>query len=79
LCSLAETGLVPKPHIYPARSGGVQLEWESGPMYLEIELISEREAEFFYSDPSTRFETSGQLRQDETLDEVLMLIDGMYR
>jgi hypothetical protein len=77
LCSLA--GLVPKPHIYPARSGGVQLEWELGPKYLEIELTSEREATFFYSDPSSRFETSGQLRQDESLDEVLMLIDGIYR
>jgi hypothetical protein len=79
LRSLSDTGFVPKPHIYPARSGGVQLEWEIGPYYLEIELISEREANFFFSDAASGFEAEGSLRQGESLDEVVNLIDGMYR
>jgi len=74
LLSLYETRTVPKPHIYPTRSGGIQFEWELGQRYLEIELLSETEAAYFYSDLSTRFETEGTLREGESLDEVIGLI-----
>jgi len=74
LQSLSETGIVPKPYIYPARSGGVQLEWEHSKRYLEIELVTETEAHYFFSDPATRFEVEGTVREGDSLDEVLALI-----
>jgi hypothetical protein len=79
LNSLYETGLVPKPHIYPARSGGIQLEWEIGPRYLEIELLSGTEATYLYSDQESSIETEGRLREEESLDDVVALIDRVCR
>jgi hypothetical protein len=77
--SLHETGLVPKPHIYPTRSGGVQFEWEVGEKYLEIELLSQTQAVYFYSDLRDRYEAEGELREGESLDDVIELIDSMYQ
>ena len=79
LNSLHNTGLVPKPHIYPSRSGGVQFEWEERGRYLEIELLTGSEASYFYSDSSSKFETKGQLRENESLDDVVALIDRICR
>src|SRR5687768_16640191 len=39
-----------KPHIYPTRSGGVQLEWERGERYFEIEVVSPACVELYFSD-----------------------------
>jgi hypothetical protein len=39
-----------RPHINPTRSGGVQLEWESGPRYLEIEVTGIEAAEYCFED-----------------------------
>ncbi len=78
LLSLDETGVVPKPHIYPTPGGGVQLEWEADERYLEIELLSETEAEYFYSDTKLRTEFEGTLHEGESLDELVSLIDGIY-
>ena len=74
LTSLYESGRVPKPHIYPTRSGGVQFEWENGPRYFEIELISESKANFFYSDAAAKLETSGTIREGDSLEEATVLI-----
>ena len=75
LRSLGETGLVPKPHIYPARSGGIQLEWEGTGKYLEIEILSETEARYFFSDTTDRIEAEGVLEQGRSLDDVIELIE----
>ncbi len=37
-------GSLPKPHIHPTRDGYVQIEWEEGEFYLEVELRSTQEA-----------------------------------
>ncbi|HUE73404.1 MAG TPA: hypothetical protein VMP01_21175 [Pirellulaceae bacterium] len=74
LLALHQTGRVPKPHIHPARSGGVQFEWENGPRYFEIELVAETRASFFYSDAASQFETSGSIREGDSLEEVTVLI-----
>lgn len=77
LQSLGETRVVPQPHIYPSRSGGIQLEWELRGKYLDIELLSGTEARYFFSDSTTHSEAEGMLREGESLDEVITLIDSM--
>jgi hypothetical protein len=75
LQSLGEAGMVPKPHIFPARSGGVQFEWEHGDRYFEIELVSETEARFFFSDRNAHQEIEGILHEGDSLDDVHTFID----
>lgn len=74
LTSLRNSGYVPKPYVYPTRSGGVQLEWERGSRYFEIELVAPDEARFFYSDTEARFESSGTIHEGDSLEEVVVLI-----
>lgn len=74
LQSLHRTGVIPKPHLYPTPSGGIQLEWESAGHYLEIELLGETKAKYFFSDADGRYETEGFLEQDKPLDDVIKLI-----
>lgn len=67
LLSLCNDPALPRPHIHPTRSGGVQFEWENGPRYFEIEVQGERAATYFYSDDDTGEETSGTVFEDEIL------------
>jgi predicted DNA-binding antitoxin AbrB/MazE fold protein len=51
--------LVPKPHINPTPSGGVQFEWESGGKYFEIDLVSSASAEYLYEDSQLHEQVEG--------------------
>ncbi len=50
--------LVTKPAIHPTRSGGIQLEWENGDRYFEIEVLSPALASYFFRDDAERVEES---------------------
>lgn len=41
---------LPKPNIHPTRTGGVQFHWETGPIYLEVEVETPRTAHFYFED-----------------------------
>jgi hypothetical protein len=41
---------LPKPSIDPTRAGGVQLSWERGPRYLELELAGPNGASLYFAD-----------------------------
>jgi hypothetical protein len=72
--SLHSTGLVPKPHIYPTRSGGVQFEWENGARYFEIEIVSSTVAELFYSDAVSHVQNPGRFSLGDPLEPLLASI-----
>jgi hypothetical protein len=74
ICSLARGGFDTRPYVYPTRSGGVQFEWEQGSRYLEIEVVGEFAATYHYSDSAARTMTSGEVFQQEPLDDLLQLI-----
>lgn len=72
--SLAAAGDVPKPFINPTRSGGIQFEWEKGPRYFEIEIVSPMVAEYFYEDRDAGTVIEGTTSDGETLHTVIDLI-----
>lgn len=65
---------VPAPHINPTRSGGIQLEWEFGHRYMEIEINGERAANYFFEDASAPEVVEGTIFASEKLDKVIALI-----
>ena len=65
---------LPQPHINPTRAGGVQFEWEAGARYFELEVVAERAAEFLYSEEDTGVEITGDIFEEESLDQVLACI-----
>jgi hypothetical protein len=62
-----------KPHVHPTPSGGVQLHWESGPRYFEIELVDPREARFYFVDRAAQTEAEGDLQVGDSLGRVVEL------
>ncbi len=71
---LAQSGLVLRPHVNPTPQGGVQFEWEAGPRYFELEVISEHIAQCFYSDREAKIEEQQEIFSNEFLDPVLEYI-----
>ena len=71
---LARDSDLPQPHVNPTRNGGVQFEWESRDRYFELEVTAERAAEYLYCDDVARVEDTGNLFEDESLEEVLAFI-----
>ncbi len=65
---------LPQPHVNPTRNGGVQFEWEAGARHFEIEIIGERVAQFVYSDEDAGVEITGDVFEEESLDQVLACI-----
>jgi hypothetical protein len=65
---------LPKPHIHPTRSGGVQFHWESGPRYFEIELLDPRTARYYYVDGNLHQEIEGQLQTGDSVTPILPLL-----
>lgn len=76
LSDLAQAG-VPAPYIYSTRRGTVQLEWESGGRYFEIELVSGEAAEWYFSDSQRAVETTGFLLAGDSLDDVVERITAV--
>ncbi len=70
LASLSR-GQISHPYIYATRRGTIQFEWESGSAYFEIEVVGERAGEWLFSDPSAGEELSGDLFEEESLNQVL--------
>lgn len=68
---LSHSPALPQPHINPTRAGGVQFEWEAGARYFELEVVAERAAEFLYSEEDTGVEITGDVFEEESLDQVL--------
>jgi hypothetical protein len=63
----------PRPTaISPTPSSGVQIEWERGARYLEVELLSNPlRALYFFSEEESGVETEGEIRVDSSLSHVL--------
>lgn len=61
LLSLCRAGAVPRPHVNPTRTGGIQFEWEEGSRDFEIEIIDENAAAYFYRDDAMALEEEGEL------------------
>lgn len=66
LNSLAPWALigVPAPTAVPARHGGIQLEWHSGPLDLEIEIVAPYDIRVLFADDATGQEEEFALRTD---------------
>ena len=62
---------VPRPHINPTPSGGVQFEWEQGGRYFELETIDETTAVWFYQDSALGIDDEGELGVADSLDAAL--------
>ena len=71
LVCLGEGADLPKPHINPTRSGGVQFEWEIGDRYFELEVMSQDEAAYLFCDDAAHVEETGSLFGNQSLDAVL--------
>lgn len=74
LVSLCCAGSIPKPHINPTPHGGVQFEWEAGTRYLEIEIVAERAAEYFWRDAALGSEEEGVVFEGDSLDVAVKYI-----
>lgn len=73
---LCENADLPKPHVNPTPSGGVQFEWEVGPRYFELEVVAERAATYLYCDDAAGVEETGDVFELESLKSVL---DHVYK
>lgn len=71
---LFKTGIIDKPHIYPTRDGGVQFEWERDSKYVEIELVAEGAASFYFCDEAQRLEECGEIFLGERINSLIELI-----
>jgi hypothetical protein len=71
---LGQVADLPQPHVNPTRNGGVQFEWESRERYFELEVMAERAAEYLYCDEAAHVEETGNLFEEESLEEVLTFI-----
>ena len=71
LTSLVSAADIPKPHINPTPSGGVQFDWEAGGRYFEIELIDPYVAHYYYQDRDAAEESEGTIYSGELLLELL--------
>ena len=67
---------IPKPHINPTPSGGVQFEWESGGRYFEIELVDPYVARYYYQNRDAQEESEGTIYDGEPL---LVLVEFVRR
>lgn len=74
LRSLCDAGAVPRPHVNPTRTGGIQFEWEEESRYFEIEIIDKTTAVYFYRDDAMALEEEGELSVNGPLDGVLKYI-----
>ena len=52
--SLASEAGIPKPHVNPTPSGGVQFEWESASRYFEVEVVGPDQVNALYQDVVTK-------------------------
>jgi hypothetical protein len=62
---------VPKPHIHPTPSGGVQFHWESSSLYFEIEVLDADTAQYYFLDRGKPTEAEGQVKLGGPLDEIV--------
>jgi len=74
LASLCRAEDVTKPHVNPTRSGGVQLEWENGSRYFEIDVVAERAATYLYRDCDSGVEDTGEVFEGEPLLSIIRFI-----
>jgi|SRR6266496_4461302 len=68
---------VPKPHINPTPSGGVQFDWESGGRYFELEIIDSANASYYFEDEKLGEAKSGALRFGQPHSEFVRLLDRL--
>jgi hypothetical protein len=71
LNSLCDAGALPKPNINPTPQGGVQFEWEAGPRYFEVELVSEKAATYYWRDYSAGEQHEGTVFEQDPLDTIV--------
>ena len=74
LSSLCQAADLPKPHVNPTPSGGVQFDWEEGPRYFEIEVHGPGEATYLWSDDAAGAEETGTISEGEPLDVIIQFV-----
>ena len=74
LLRLCQAGDLPKPHINPTPSGGVQFDWEQGPRYFEIEVQGSGEATYLWSDDAARVEETGTISEGKPMDAIVQFV-----
>lgn len=75
---LRSGGDFPKPHINPTPTGGVQFEWVSDSLYLEVDVDDDVHATFFFQDRNAGIEDEGEIFYEGSLDEVVGHLNEMY-
>ena len=64
---------LPKPHVNPTPSGGVQFDWEEGSRYFEIE-VAEGAVTYLFCDYDAGVEDSGELSDEDPLDPIVRYV-----
>ncbi len=75
LNSIFRAMFVPKPHINPTPSGGVQFDWETDDRYFEIELIDPVTAEYYFEDRASGDVKEGTLYGGQPLGDVITCLN----
>ena len=74
LTSLCRAEGITRPHVNPTRNGGLQLEWENGSRYFEIDVIEDWVAEYLYRDSESAIEETGEIFAGDTLNNIVRYI-----
>ena len=74
LLAIAQEKGVPKPHVVPTNSGGVQFEWESGQRYFEIKIVDPFTVHFLFEDREARESVEDAMNIDDHLEELIAYI-----
>lgn len=74
LYRLARSRRLRKPHINPTRRGGVQFEWEADSRSLEVEVLHEDRAAYFFQDDTAGIEEQGEFSPAGSLDVVAQYV-----
>ncbi len=76
LTDLAKDPKLPRPYVNPTRSGGVQIEWEHGQRYFEVEVHTHLGAHLLYSGDGV--EEKSCYMQGDRLDTIIEYIHRVF-
>ncbi len=79
LVCLCQARDLPKPHINPTPSGGVQLDWEEEHLYFEVEVVSESAATYLWVNDVAGVEETGTISEGDPLDAIIQFVRRVGR
>jgi len=65
---------VAKPHVCPTPAGGVQIDWQSGSRYFEIEVTDANSARYYFEDRDASDETESTILLGEPINPIVFLL-----